>query len=258
MVFQSYALYPHMTVCENMAFGLKLARHAARPRSTQRVERGRRDPAARADCSSRTPAQLSGGQRQRVAIGRAIVREPKVFLFDEPLSNLDAELRVADARRDRASCISELGTTMIYVTHDQVEAMTLADKIVVLRRRRHRAGRHAARALRRARQPVRRRLHRLAQDEPAAGPCRRRDEAALQRSASTPNTAVRLDVALPSAKSGDAVTVGRAPRGAGDRRVAPRPPARRAAGEGRVRRAAGQHHLRLSRCAARPMSSPCR
>ncbi len=130
MVFQSYALYPHMTVEENMGFGLKM-------NGTDRAEIDRRVKRAAGilhldQLLQRRPKQLSGGQRQRVAIGRAIVREPKVFLFDEPLSNLDAELRV-QMRLEIAKLHRELGATMIYVTHDQVEAMTLADKIVVLR-----------------------------------------------------------------------------------------------------------------------------
>jgi ABC-type sugar transport system ATPase subunit len=129
MVFQSYALYPHMTVAENMTFGLRVT---GVPRSE--IE-NRLQEAARAlqldRLLDRRPAQLSGGQRQRVAIGRAIVRDPKVFLFDEPLSNLDAELRV-HMRLELARLHKRLGSTMIYVTHDQVEAMTLADKIVVL------------------------------------------------------------------------------------------------------------------------------
>ena len=116
------------------------------------------------DYLQRKPTALSGGQRQRVAIGRAIVREPRIFLFDEPLSNLDAELRVG-MRAELAQLHRRLGTTMIYVTHDQVEAMTMADKIVVLRGGRRRAGRAAARTLQRAGQPVRRGLHRLAADE---------------------------------------------------------------------------------------------
>ena len=129
MVFQSYALYPHMTVRENLAFALKL-------RGTSRSEIERRvDVAARTlgieSFLDRTPKQLSGGQRQRVALGRAIVREPKVFLFDEPLSNLDAQLRV-QMRREIARLHQDLGATMIYVTHDQVEAMTLGDRIVVM------------------------------------------------------------------------------------------------------------------------------
>ncbi len=130
MVFQSYALYPHMTVEENLSFGLRMngndkadtARRVAKAGEILQIT-----PLMR-----RRPRQLSGGQRQRVAIGRAIVREPEVFLFDEPLSNLDAELRV-QMRVELARLHAELAVTMIYVTHDQVEAMTLADRIVVLR-----------------------------------------------------------------------------------------------------------------------------
>ncbi|ASW09826.1 ABC transporter ATP-binding protein [Rhizobium sp. 11515TR] len=130
MVFQSYALYPHLTVRENMGFGLKVRKVAAEERQ-RRVN----DVAATLKLEAlldRYPRELSGGQRQRVAIGRAIVGEPDVFLFDEPLSNLDAELRV-HMRSEIAGLHKRLSTTMIYVTHDQVEAMTLADKIVVLR-----------------------------------------------------------------------------------------------------------------------------
>jgi lactose/L-arabinose transport system ATP-binding protein len=130
MVFQTYALYPHMTVAENMGFGLKMTGHP-KPQIAKKVAEAARilrlDPLL-----SRKPKALSGGQRQRVAIGRAIVRGPDVFLFDEPLSNLDAELRV-EMRVEIARLHKEIGATMIYVTHDQVEAMTLADKIVVLR-----------------------------------------------------------------------------------------------------------------------------
>jgi multiple sugar transport system ATP-binding protein len=129
MVFQSYALYPHMTVYDNVGFGLKLA---GTPRDVR--DRKIREAARILQMEhllERKPSQLSGGQRQRVAIGRAIVRQPEVFLFDEPLSNLDAALRV-DMRMEIAKLHNELGATMIYVTHDQVEAMTLADKIVVL------------------------------------------------------------------------------------------------------------------------------
>ncbi|NKX45727.1 ABC transporter ATP-binding protein [Roseicyclus persicicus] len=130
MVFQSYALYPHMTVRQNLSFGLENI-NTPRPEITRKV----------AEVSKmlqidqlldRRPKDLSGGQRQRVAIGRAVVREPRVFLFDEPLSNLDAELRV-DMRGEIAALHRRLGNTMIYVTHDQVEAMTMADKIAVLR-----------------------------------------------------------------------------------------------------------------------------
>jgi ABC-type sugar transport system ATPase subunit len=130
MVFQSYALYPHMSVRQNLSFGLENMR-------MERAEIDRRvDDAAKLlqidQLLARRPGQLSGGQRQRVAIGRAIVREPLIFLFDEPLSNLDAELRL-QMRVEISNLHAELGNTMIYVTHDQVEAMTMADRIVVLR-----------------------------------------------------------------------------------------------------------------------------
>ncbi len=130
MVFQSYALYPHMNVRKNLAFGLQnfkmpkneVDRRVAEAAKILQIEQ----------LMDRKPRQLSGGQKQRVAIGRAIVREPQLFLFDEPLSNLDAELRV-QMRAELASLYNRLGTTMIYVTHDQVEAMTMASRIVVLR-----------------------------------------------------------------------------------------------------------------------------
>jgi len=129
MVFQSYALYPHMTVYQNLAFGLETAK-VPKDIIAQKVNKAanilRIEPLLK-----RKPKQLSGGQRQRVAIGRAITREPRIFLFDEPLSNLDAELRV-QMRVEIAKLHNDLGNTMIYVTHDQVEAMTMADKIVVL------------------------------------------------------------------------------------------------------------------------------
>jgi multiple sugar transport system ATP-binding protein len=124
MVFQSYALYPHMTVFENMAFGLQLAKSAKG--DIDAAVRRAADILELTPLLDRLPKQLSGGQRQRVAIGRAIVREPKVFLFDEPLSNLDAGLRV-QMRIEIAKLHENMGVTMIYVTHDQVEAMTLAD-----------------------------------------------------------------------------------------------------------------------------------
>ena len=130
MVFQSYALFPHMTVAANMGFGMRvnrLPKVEAQARIAVAAEILRLEKLL-----DRKPSQLSGGQRQRVAIGRAIVREPEVFLFDEPLSNLDAELRV-QMRIELAALHERLGATMIYVTHDQVEAMTLAQKIVVLR-----------------------------------------------------------------------------------------------------------------------------
>ena len=130
MVFQSYALYPHLTVRDNMGLALKQV-GVSRAEITASVDRAA-DMLALGPLLDRRPAELSGGQRQRVAIGRAIVRRPKLFLFDEPLSNLDAALRVA-TRIEIARLHRQLGATMIYVTHDQVEAMTLADRIVVLR-----------------------------------------------------------------------------------------------------------------------------
>ena len=130
MVFQNYALYPHMSVYENMAFGLKL-----RKQPKAEIDARVREAAAMlglTECLARKPKALSGGQRQRVALGRAIVRKPKVFLFDEPLSNLDAKMRVS-TRTEISKLHARLGATMIYVTHDQVEAMTMGDRICVMR-----------------------------------------------------------------------------------------------------------------------------
>jgi len=130
MVFQNYALYPHMTVFDNMAFGLKLRKF---PRDEiKKLVQQAAEILGIEDILSRKPKQLSGGQRQRVAVGRAIVRKPKVFLFDEPLSNLDAKLRV-QMRTEISKLHRRLGATMVYVTHDQVEAMTMGDRIVVMR-----------------------------------------------------------------------------------------------------------------------------
>jgi multiple sugar transport system ATP-binding protein len=129
MVFQSYALYPHMNVRTNMAFGLKM-RKIKKAEIDQRVEKAA-EILGLTEYLDRKPKELSGGQRQRVAMGRAIVRNPKVFLFDEPLSNLDAKLRV-QMRAEIAKLHHRIGTTIIYVTHDQVEAMTLADRIVIM------------------------------------------------------------------------------------------------------------------------------
>ncbi len=171
MVFQNYALYPHMTVAQEPRL---------RAQAAQDAEGG--DRAARrrggAACSGsrtlldRQPAALSGGQRQRVAMGRAIVREPAAFLMDEPLSNLDAKLRVG-MRAELARLHERLGVTTVYVTHDQVEAMTLGQRVAVMRDGVHPAGRHAAEALRPAAQPLRRRVHRLAVDEPVEAQRRR-------------------------------------------------------------------------------------
>src|SRR5205814_100683 len=130
MVFQSYALYPHMSVYDNMAFALKL-RHVPKREIETRVQETARILGIE-DLLKRKPRQLSGGQRQRVALGRAIVREPKAFLMDEPLSNLDAKLRV-QTRAEIVKLHHRLRTTTVYVTHDQVEAMTMGDRIAVLR-----------------------------------------------------------------------------------------------------------------------------
>jgi multiple sugar transport system ATP-binding protein len=130
MVFQSYAIFPHMTVRENVAFGLTIAGVSKAEKEAKVAEAAR--ILQMEHLLDRRPSQLSGGQRQRVAIGRAIVRQPQVFLFDEPLSNLDAALRM-DMRMEIGKLHNQLGATMVYVTHDQVEAMTLADKIVVLK-----------------------------------------------------------------------------------------------------------------------------
>src|SRR3954447_16810185 len=130
MVFQSYALYPHMTVYENMAFGLKL--HGLKKREIEPRVTAAAEMLGIGDLLKRKPAQLSGGQRQRVAMGRAIVREPDAFLMDEPLSNLDAKLRV-EMRAYLATLHQRLRTTTLYVTHDQTEAMTMGDRVAVMR-----------------------------------------------------------------------------------------------------------------------------
>ena len=130
MVFQNYALYPHMTVEENMSFGLRL-RHIAKPEITQRVSEAA-DILGIKRLLKRKPRELSGGERQRVAVGRAIVRKPMVFLFDEPLSNLDAKMRV-QMRTEIHKLHIRLQTTIIYVTHDQIEAMTMGDRIAVMK-----------------------------------------------------------------------------------------------------------------------------
>jgi multiple sugar transport system ATP-binding protein len=161
MVFQNYALYPHMTVYENMAFGLKLRKYA-KAEIDRRVREAARilgiEPLL-----DRKPKALSGGQRQRVAVGRAIVRKPQVFLFDEPLSNLDAKLRV-QMRTEISKLHTRLETTMIYVTHDQVEAMTMGDRIVVMKDE-HSANRHAVEFVQSSQKQIYSQLHRLAGDE---------------------------------------------------------------------------------------------
>ena len=166
MVFQSYALYPHMTIRQNLGYGLKV-RKAPKEDARRRVEEVA-ELLGLTEMLDRKPAQLSGGQRQRVAMGRAIVREPQAFLMDEPLSNLDAKLRVG-MRASLAQLHARLGVTTVYVTHDQTEAMTLGTAGRGAARRQDGAGRRAAGALCRAAQPLRRGLHRLARDEPRRG-----------------------------------------------------------------------------------------
>ena len=166
MVFQSYALYPHMTVRDNLAYGLKVRRtsRAATDKKVAEVA----GVLGIEPLLDRRPAQLSGGERQRVALGRALVREPKAFLLDEPLSNLDPSLR-AHARAELRRLHQSLGATIVYVTHDQEEAMTLGTRVAVMRAGTRRAGGTAARALFASGEHVRRRVHRGSVHEPARG-----------------------------------------------------------------------------------------
>ena len=174
MVFQNYALYPHMRVWDNLAFALKL-RRVPKPAMRERVG-SVAGVLGLKELIDRKPGALSGGQRQRVAIGRAMVREPEAYLMDEPLSNLDAKLRVG-MRAELARLHDRLGTTTVYVTHDQVEAMTLGDRVAVLRDGTVQQCDTPERAVRRARQRLRGRLHRHAADEPRAGRGARRPPA---------------------------------------------------------------------------------
>ena len=167
MVFQNYALYPHMTVEQNLAFGLQMRKMAKDEISRRVREAGKMlglEPYL-----DRKPGALSGGQRQRVAMGRAIVREPQAFLMDEPLSNLDAKLRVS-MRASLSQLHDRLNVTTVYVTHDQIEAMTLGDRVCVLRDGVLQQVEHAAEPVRSAGQPVRRRFHRLTGHEHRDGP----------------------------------------------------------------------------------------
>ena len=181
MVFQNYALYPHMTVGDNMGFALKMA-GVPKTERQQRVQEAAHLLGLE-DFLNRKPKALSGGQRQRVAMGRAIVRSPQVFLMDEPLSNLDAKLRVS-TRTQIAALQTRLGVTTVYVTHDQVEAMTMGDRVAVHEGRHPAAVRHPAGPLRLATEPVRGRLHRLPRHEPdgGSGGRRRRPPRRLHRS----------------------------------------------------------------------------
>ena len=216
MVFQSYALYPHMTVRQNIAFSLSIAGASRKVQDERALEVARilqLEPYL-----DRRPAELSGGQRQRVAIGRALVRKPEVFLFDEPLSNLDAKLRV-QMRLELAKLHADLGTTMIYVTHDQTEAMTLADKIVVLDRGTISQVGIAARSLQPPRQQVRRRLHRLAEHEFLRGRASPPSKAARRRVALPGGRAARVGVRAKPARRRGPVELGVRPEHLGDRRA---------------------------------------
>ena len=167
MVFQSYALYPHKTVAQNLGFALKLAKV---PR--EEIERRIQEVAKILDIQElldRKPAKLSGGQRQRVAVGRAIIRDPEIFLFDEPLSNLDAKLRTT-TRSELIKLHKRLNATMIYVTHDQVEAMTMGDRIVVMEGGLVQQIGTPLEIYDDPRQPLRRRVHRQPSDEFFSGP----------------------------------------------------------------------------------------
>ena len=166
MVFQNYALYPHMTVAQNIGFSLKLAR-TPKKEIRERVRETARLLAIE-QLLDRRPKQLSGGQRQRVAMGRAVIREPQAFLMDEPLSNLDAQLRV-HMRGEIEALQKRLGVTTVYVTHDQVEAMTMGDRVAVLRDGVLQQVDSPTQIYDRPGQPLRRRVHRIAADEPRAG-----------------------------------------------------------------------------------------
>ena len=183
MVFQSYALYPHMTVRQNLGYGLKV-RKAPKEDARRRVEEVA-ELLGLTEMLDRKPVQLSGGQRQRVAMGRAIVREPQAFLMDEPLSNLDAKLRVG-MRASLAQLHARLGVTTVYVTHDQTEAMTLGKRVAVLRDGKVEQVAEPQVLYAEPREPLRGGLHRLARDEPRRGVdrgrCRRRSAASACRS----------------------------------------------------------------------------
>ena len=170
MVFQNYALYPHMTVAENIGFALKL-RKVPKAQIKKKVNETA-ELLGLTEWIDRKPGQLSGGQRQRVAMGRAIVREPSVFLMDEPLSNLDAKLRV-QMRAEVSRIQRRVGVATLYVTHDQVEAMTMGDRVAVLSRRDAPAVRQPAGALRQPEEPLRGELHGIAGNEPLRGHDRR-------------------------------------------------------------------------------------
>ena len=240
MVFQSYALYPHLTVYDNIAFGLRLKK-MPKQQIDERVQDAARTLGLE-DLLKRKPRNLSGGQRQRVAMGRAIVREPAAFLMDEPLSNLDAKLRV-QMRAEISRLQRDLGVTTIYVTHDQVEAMTMGDRVAVMRKGELQQVGRPADALRPPGQPLRRRLHRLAGDEHGRG-----DDRAAKRQPSRSRSAARRSswtrrrpqaVRRSESYEGRAVILGIRPEHLEDVSLAPdTPPDRRLRGHGRAPRGA--------------------
>ncbi len=221
MVFQNYALYPHMTVEQNIGFALKLAK-LPKDEIRERVLNAAKVLQLE-EWLNRKPGQLSGGQRQRVAMGRAIVRDPSVFLMDEPLSNLDAKLR-AQTRAEIASLQRSLGTTTIYVTHDQIEAMTMGDRVAVMRDGRLQQVDEPEVLYAETVQPVRRRLHRVAVDEPARG--HGRDQ--RRRSHGVPRRAV---AARPRRRPRRPAGATGLRRSRGRRRHPPRAPHRRGVGQ---------------------------
>ncbi len=202
MVFQSYALYPHLSVYENMAFGLKVKK-MPKAEIERRVAYAA-DVLGLEPFLKRKPRALSGGQRQRVAMGRAIVREPQAFLMDEPLSNLDAKLRV-QMRAEVSRLQRDLGVTTIYVTHDQVEAMTMGDRVAVMRKGELQQVADPTDSLRPAAQPLRRRVHRQPVDEHARG-----DGGALERE---PRAGARRAAGAPRRRGGRAAAGPRRPCG---------------------------------------------
>ena len=262
MVFQSYALYPHLSVYENIAFGLRL-RKMSKDEIDERVERAAKLLGLE-EYLKRKPRALSGGQRQRVAMGRAIVRQPAAFLMDEPLSNLDAKLRV-QMRAEIAKLQADLGVTTIYVTHDQIEAMTMGDRVAVMRKGELQQVDDPQTLYDRPGEPVRRRLHRQPRDEHA-----RRDDRAVERRLAGEDRqpgglARRRDARAPARRSrrtpGKQVIIGIRPEDLEDAAlVTDAPPGRDPAGSPRAARGArlGGHGALRDRGRARGVGRDAR
>ena len=249
MVFQSYALFPHLTVAENIVFGLRVRNVGAgeRDRRLARVA----DLLGLSALLARKPSQLSGGQQQRVALGRAIINEAPVCLMDEPLSNLDAQLR-AEMRSEIRALQRKLGITMVYVTHDQIEAMSMADRVILLEPGTHRAERRAGRSLRAAGEHIRRAVHRHAADEPASAD-RARRRRGDRRHGRTGGAAARVR-GRHARRSSRARAAAPGPRARGDRGRR-RVPGRRFAGHLPARRRA---HRRTHAGRRRPATAATR